>query len=122
MREMQRLPMRVKLNERGLQWLHLGLFLFFLSLGSMFSIELVRYGYYLLLIVAVVLIGSMSHEFKKPLTGPTLVLWAGVLGLMLFVGIQTPQLPLKGAVIIISVLIILYGIWASRKILPLKKR
>jgi bacteriorhodopsin len=86
-----------KFSEKGRNYALFGASIIAFSIGAMFSIDLVKYGYYLLIgatfaIVHYVSIALFKNKVNR-LTKSVGVM--GVLALVLFFGIQTPQIPLK---------------------------
>lgn len=83
------------------------------SLGSMFSIQLVRYGYFIMIastvVVAVYLKTSFMNWYKNVEIDYSTHLFglAGVLLLLLFFGIQSSQVPFKVYLLIIGLILIL---------------
>ena len=83
------------------------------ALGSMFAIELVRYGIFILPVAVVILVGYLSqnltdwHKNRKTSYGSHLLGWVGALLLLLYFGIQSPQIPFKIPVLVIGILLVL---------------
>lgn len=100
-----------KISKRNLDLAILGKFLAILSLGSIFSIDLVRYGLFILIIGVLITIGYLNRNFiswhqNKEITYKRHVygfIGAGLL--MLFLGIQLTFLPFKIYVLIIGIII-----------------
>ena len=92
------------LTERQLNMGILGLVLAVLALGSMFSIDLVGYAYYVLIAATIILVNYVSdsivHKKVRHLWG-----FIGMLLLVLFFGIQTPQAPFKIYILILGVIL-----------------
>jgi len=83
------------------------------TLGAYFSIELVKHGYHILIVSTVLLIYYIQHNFlkwhenKKIHYVQHIIGWFGLLLLVLFLGIQSPHLPLKITLITGIVFIVL---------------
>ncbi|MAG48036.1 hypothetical protein CL617_05500 [archaeon] len=100
-----------KVSERNLR---LGLtseILIILVLGSMFSIELVKYGYFILLGAMLLIFHALNvvlfNWYKNSKTNFRTIFY-GIFGfelLIFFIGIQTPQVPLKIYILIAAILI-----------------
>ncbi len=100
-----------EVSERNLQLAITGKLVVFLSIGSIFSLKLVKYGYFILLI-SVLLVSSYAgkiwmsgikgirEEYSKHVFGAL-----GVFLFILFVGIQSPQLPIKVYILIFGILL-----------------
>ncbi len=106
-----------KLSERitanALSFSLLGKTLIAISLGAIFSRQLVQYSYYLLLIISILLIYYLNAswiQWKKNarITFTTLIWGSLSIGLLAFlIGIQSPQLPAKEYVLAIGILSLL---------------
>ena len=103
-------------KEKALSYLLPGVSLFFLGLGSLFSVDLVRYNFWLMLAMILVVIfyinGTLLKGFnKKSLNKNDVILGFVALVLVtLFFGIQSPQLPFDGYVIALGIVLFLVGI------------
>lgn len=79
----------------------MGQALFFLALGSIFSLKLVRYGYFIFLAATLLAVVQINGSFSRWHAKVTSSYGQEVLGvvsallLMLFLGIQSPQIPFK---------------------------
>ena len=88
-----------KFTESSLNWIIFGKFLAILSLGAYFSIQLVQYGLWILLIAVIFTFLSMNKFFfdwynkKKSSYGNILLGFSAAAFLILFLGIQSPQIP-----------------------------
>ena len=88
-----------------------------LSLGSIFSIDLVRYGYFILIAVFLVVLhyfntSLLAHYKNKKMK--KVGIFSGFLGvtlISLFFGMQSPQLPFKIYILGIGVILALIGLW-----------
>lgn len=112
-----------KKKKNALSYLLPGISLFFLGIGSLFSVDLVRYSFWLMLAMILVVIfyinGTLLKGFNKKFLSKNDVS-LGFLSLVLvtlFFGIQSPQLPFD--VYVIAIGLVLFGIGIS---LYLKKR
>ncbi len=91
----------------------LGQTLFFLALGSLFALKLVRYGYFILVaatLLAVVQInGSFSrwHTKVAPSYGQEVLGVVSALLLMLFLGIQSSHIPFKPYLLALGLILML---------------
>jgi len=109
-----------KLTERvsngNLELALIGKFIDWFALGSIFSIQLVQYGYFFLLISMVILTNYCSRIFTFWMQGKKVYYrhhFFGLLGLfllVLFTGIQTPQLPFKKYVFLLGLLFLIPAI------------
>ena len=89
-----------------------GIALISISLGSIFSIDLVRYGYFILITVFLVVL----HYFNSSLTAhyknkkmKKAEIFSGFIGVALiglFFGMQSPQLPFKTYILIFGVVLL----------------
>jgi hypothetical protein len=90
-----------KVREKNIGLAIIGKSIVFLALGSIFSIELVVYGYIILLLAAYLLLTycMLSYRLyvyhKKMKYMSHFMGVSGLLLLMLFVGIQSTQIPFK---------------------------
>lgn len=102
-----------QVKESNVQWAFIGKALIVLSVGAMFSIELVRYGYFLLIAATFMIFSYLNNAYMswyrkvKVTQGNRLLIYAGGFLLLLFFGIQTPQLPFKQYIWIIGILLLL---------------
>ena len=114
---------RKKEKKTRLDWEYItfGMILIAIALGSMFSIELVRYGYWILIVSSLLLVHYVMNGLRL-LNGKGKLrrksYFFGFLGLVLlilFLGIQSPQIPFKiwilGIGLIFLVWWILKSIW-----------
>ena len=110
-----------KIDLKSLDYILFGVILMVVSLGSMFSIELVRYGYWILIVSSLLLVHYVMNGLRL-LNGKGKLrrksYFFGFLGLVLlilFLGIQSPQIPFKiwilGIGLIFLVWWILKSIW-----------
>lgn len=110
-----------KISSKHLDWAILGIVLILFSIGSMFSIKLVRYGYWIIVISSLTLFSYVNttilnwHENKKIPNRTILLGFFGVIILIGFLGIQTPQMPFKKILLVIGVLLIIPGIYEAVK-------
>ena len=101
-----------KVGENNLRWAIAGKFLVILSLGSIFSINLVQYNYAFLITSAIILIAYISDTLTKRHRNIEISYtsyMAGYIGIALVVlclGIQSPQLPFKIYLLIIGFLLV----------------
>jgi len=77
-----------------------GAILIAIGIGSIFAIDLVRYGYFILLAAFIAVSFGVTSGKWLSLSGAIL--------LALFVGIQSPQLLFKGIFVLIGVTMIVY--------------
>ena len=91
----------------------MGLSLFSLTLGARFSLGLVRYGYPLFMGATLLAVVSLNNAFASWHAGREQTYGSTVLGLlssmllMLFLGIQSPQIPAKGALMALGILLMI---------------
>ena len=84
-----------------------------LALGSTFSLSLVRYGYFLFIGATLLATISLNNAFASWHAGREQTYGSTVLGLlssmllMLFLGIQSPQIPAKGALMALGILLMI---------------
>ena len=102
-----------KISERNLALGLTGKLLFMFFLGTQFSHVLVKYSYGLLLAGIFILVSAFIEYYaywhhKKSLSFAVLV-WGtiGVYLLILFFGIQSPQIPYKLVLLLLSVLLLI---------------
>lgn len=110
-----------KLVIRGLNYILPAIFLISLALGSIFSINLVKYGFFIMLAMVLVVIyylnESLTNYYKNKKMGK-FTLYAGFIALIFvsgFFGMQSPQLPFKIYILIIGLVLILVGIIKRKK-------
>jgi hypothetical protein len=105
-----------KISSKSLSYLIFSKFLIILVIGSYFSIELVKYGYFILLIgVLVVFHSALSSflDYKEHIFAKyykRLINFVGVALLVLFFGVQSPQIPFKIFFLIIGLLLMVPAI------------
>lgn len=105
-----------RISERNQQLAAGGKLLVFLILGSMFAIELVRYGYIILIIGTVLVVDYVLASYLNEMKGKKTSYdrhWFGFLGallLVVFLGIQTSQIPFKTFFLIVGIVMILPAI------------
>lgn len=108
--------MSIRSRIGGLSGKNLGYFIFgetliAISLGSMNSLNLVRYGFFIFIaatLLAVTYINSTLIRLKRKEDIPPFTLVIGYLGgflLVFFFGIQSPQLPFKSIILITGLLL-----------------
>lgn len=103
----------MKITERNLRMAIFGLILVATSIGAMYHVRLVIYGYFILLAGLLVSINYVYHSFmasrEKELVGlkTNSVGLAGVLMLVLFFGIQSSHIPFKKYILMAGVVLIL---------------
>ncbi|MCH7568586.1 MAG: hypothetical protein IIA87_04150 [Nanoarchaeota archaeon] len=90
-----------------------GILLIALSLGAMFSIDLVRYSYFILIAVFLVALyyfnSSLTAHYKNAKM-KTREVYAGFIGIFLlagFFGMQSPQIPFKIYILGIGIVLII---------------
>jgi len=98
-----------------------GIVLTTLALGSMFSINLVRYGLFIMFAMVLVVIyylnGSLTDYYKNKKMSK-FTTYTGFIALILvsgFFGMQSPQLPFKIYILIIGIILILVGLVKNKK-------
>ncbi len=106
-----------RVSDRNLAWALIGKFLFFFALGSIYSITLIKYGYYLLVGTVFLLINYLINDFqywlKKRKSG-WLNRGMGFLGLILLAlifGMHSSQLPFKYYILSFGVIMVLPAIY-----------
>jgi threonine/homoserine efflux transporter RhtA len=84
--------------------LFLGLFILTIFAGAQWSIKLVKYGYFVLIFGVLLLIYFLYATLvdQKPTRATKIVGSLCGIALVLFLGIQSPQLPLKMPVIVVG--------------------
>ena len=98
-----------------------GLFFIALIIGSIFSLSLVRYGYFMIIAFSLLLLYFFNNTLKENIERKqfgkfTLVIgFVGVFLVFLFFGIQSPQIPFKNYLLIAGIAIIIYGLVGFRK-------
>jgi len=109
-------------KKRDLEYVAFGIVLIAIALGSMFAIELVRYGYWVLILSVLLLFHYVINSLrlldgKEKLKGKSYAFgFAGLSLLLLFLGIQSPQIPFKIWIFSIGVIVLLWGIFKKRMI------
>jgi len=99
-----------KITPRNFSLLFFGKILIILILGSMFSLDLVDYGYIMVALSTALLIHYFTIVFstinnKKKITyGAHLFGSVGAFVLLFFFGIQSPQIPFKMAILVLGML------------------
>lgn len=104
-----------KLSEGFVGYFLPGIFLVTLSIGAMFSVDLVRYGFFIMLVSVVIVLyylnSSLMAHYKNTKM-KKIEIYAGFVGIILlgfFLGMQSPQLPLKILVLVIGVILVIWG-------------
>ena len=98
-----------------------GLFFVALIIGSMFSLDLVRYGYFILIAFSLLMFyffnNTLEENIERKQFGKfTLVIgFVGVILIFLFFGMQSPQIPFKNYLLIAGIAIVIYGLVVLRK-------
>ena len=98
-----------------------GLFFIALIIGSMFSLDLVRYGYFMIIAFSLLLLYFFNNTLKENIERKqfgkfTLVIgFVGVFLVFLFFGIQSPQIPFKNYLLAFGIIIVVYGLVGLRK-------
>ena len=97
------------------------IFLISLALGSIFSINLVKYGFFIMLAMVLVVIyylnESLASYYKNKKMNKITISF-GFVALILvsgFFGMQSPQLPFKIYIVIIGIVFLLVGLWKIKK-------
>jgi hypothetical protein len=102
-----------ELSDKNLGYFIFGETLIAVSLGSMNSLNLVRYGFFIFIaatLFAVTYINSTLIRHKRKDDIPPFTLVIGYLGgflLVFFFGIQSPQLPIKNIIYIGGLILML---------------
>jgi hypothetical protein len=102
-----------KISNNSLSYALFGKILVYLMIGSIFSIQFVRFGYYILLISTIFLVHYLNKAFfawknnKKLSFGTHVFGFFGVLLLVTFFGVQSPQIPFKIYILILGILLAL---------------
>ena len=100
-----------KVTERNLNLVITGKLLITFSLGTIFSITLVRYGYFILVAATFILMQYLITNFMQWFRGGKVSYGFHVFGflglflLVLFLGIQSPQVPFKIYILIIGLIL-----------------
>ena len=103
----------MKISKKSLDLLLLGTFLFVLSLGSIFALELVRWSYWILVAALLLIINYINENIMRVYKGKKISYTSEMLGfaggflLVLFFGIQTTQLPFKIYILLAGVVLTL---------------
>ncbi|MCH7568611.1 MAG: hypothetical protein IIA87_04275 [Nanoarchaeota archaeon] len=101
---------------KSLNYILPAIFLISLSLGSIFSINLVKYGFFIMLAMVLVVIYYLNESltnYYKNKNMSKFTLYIGFVALILvsgFFGMQSPQLPFKIYILIIGIVLIFIGI------------
>lgn len=102
-----------RISERNFRIAFLGRALILFSLGSMFSMELVRYGYFILIVSAFILYYYVKKNFMNSLKNLKTEYKINVIGLIglsllfLFFGIQSPQMLFKKYILVLGIVAVL---------------
>jgi len=106
-----------KKKEKALNYLLPGISIFFLGIGSLFSVDLAGYNLWIFLVGVLVLIfyvnESLIANFRKERLSKIKIA-SGFIGLMLLTllfGIQATPLPFKEYIVGIGIILVLIGIW-----------
>jgi len=105
-----------KISEKSLGMLLLGKMLIVLVLGAMFSRQLITYGYFILIAGTLLVANYVSINFKnwkqksRGTLGTHYVGGAGAMLLLLFLGIQSPQVPFQIIILILGIVLIIPSI------------
>lgn len=103
----------MKIRPSFLQMAAFGKILSFMALGAIFSMQLVQYSYYLLILASLLLLYAITdilvlYRGKKKLSYEKILLTFIGLGLLfLFLGIQSPQLPYQLPLFIFGIVLAL---------------
>jgi hypothetical protein len=110
-----------KVNERNINLAILGKILIAFSIGAIFSIKLVKYGYYILIASTLIIASYLKNSFTSQLKDEKLKYSTNVIDftagllLLLFLGVQSPHIPFKiyfliiGFVLLIPAVIEMFG-------------
>ena len=108
-------------TEKAINFILPAIFLISLSLGSIFSINLVKYGFFIMLAMVLVVIyylnESLANYYKNKKMNKITISF-GFVALILvsgFFGMQSPQLPFKIYIVIIGIVFLLVGLWKIKK-------
>ena len=99
--------------EINIQMPIMGTMLIALSLGSIFSLDLVAYSYFILAATTIVVIsyvnGSIVSRYRKLEPSITTHIFGGVGGLLIlgFLGMQSPQIPFKPYILALGIILAL---------------
>jgi uncharacterized membrane protein YjjP (DUF1212 family) len=113
-----------KISERHLRYAVVGKLLFVFSSGAIFSRDLVKFSYFILiaatLLCANYVIDAVLywHKNKKMSYTQHMVAFIGVMLLVLLFGIQTTQLHFQRSLLIAGVLLVLpasYDVWIRKR-------
>lgn len=105
-------PVR-RITESNLSLALYGSMIIAFSLGAIFSIQLVRYGYYILIASAIIIASYLKLNLMSWFTGAKPDYTAHIFGLsggillLIIFGIQSPQVPFKTYLLIIGLILIL---------------
>jgi len=100
-----------KISERNLKLAVSGELLMMFITGAIFSLNLVIYGYYIFILATLIVVNFIYYSIlrwynnKKLGFGNILFAFNGMLLLMLFLGIQSPQVPFKSYILIVGFLL-----------------
>jgi len=103
----------MKISKKSLDLLVLGKFLFVLSLGSIFALDLVRWSYWILIAAMLLIINYLNENIMRVYQGKKISYTSDIFGfiggllLVLFFGIQTTQLPFKVYILVVAVILTL---------------
>ena len=98
-----------------------GLFFIALIIGSMFSLNLVRYGYFMIIAFSLLMFHFFGSVLKNNIEKKQFGKFTGAIGfigvflIFLFFGIQSPQIPFKNYLLIAGIAIIIYGLVGLNK-------
>lgn len=108
--------MKQRFSESDLGSIIIGLSLITFSPGGIYSIKLVKYGYFILTGGTFILISSTRNFFNCWFSGKEIKGRTAYLGLAasfliaLFFGIQSPHVPYKHYILLIGIILILYAL------------
>lgn len=113
-----------KVTERNLGLAILGEALIAFSVGTIFSIKLVKYGYFILIISTFIIVSYINNVFKSQIKDKEVKYTTHVLGfiagflLLIILGIQSPHAPFKIYILMIGFILTLpalINIFGGRK-------
>lgn len=115
--------MKKKETKRGrgdLEYVTFGIVLIAVALGSMFSIELVRYSYWIFILSTLLLVHYVMNGIRllqgSRLRGKSYAFgFGGISLLLLFLGIQSPQIPFKIWIFSAGMLILIWGFLRKKR-------
>ena len=100
-----------KVKEKNMMLTVLGKAIALLALGAIFSTQLAEYGYLIIVIAAIFSLMYINRNFiswhrKEKINYSRHSLgWTGVALLLVYLGIQTPQMPFKIYFLVIGILL-----------------